>query len=134
MNKNGVDAMAKSLSNLLWTIWGISWGIVPIVFGHTLEIMFGSLAVILILTWHKGVLLRPFLRAVLGDEEAKATPPTQSAPRHRIDIGLGQQVRVHATDLRHDELLGRTEVAETESSVARIPGTQNRYQQRVGAQ
>jgi hypothetical protein len=90
---DGSKALAKSLSDLLWNLWGISWAIVPFLFGHTLEIMIGSFVALLILTWHKGVLFRPLLRA------------RAVAPR--------QQARVHVMELREDEVLGRTEVATT---------------------
>lgn len=100
------DAIVKSVRKLLWLLWGLSWVIVPVAIRslnarHELVplIMFGSLAAIIIMTWHKGAALRALLRwgsAELARESSAAT-------RARIASSAPARVRVHATDVSSRE-------------------------------
>jgi len=138
------DAAVKSIRNLLWALWGLSWVIVPLLV-RRLElskdtiplVMFGALASVLVVTWHKGAVIRAMLRAVLGaPREARssvgsgATPPAAGLVRiapsdarahHRVDVGQAGNVRVHAGELAPEELLGATELPGREPRRARPP-------------
>jgi serine/threonine protein kinase len=109
------DAIVKSLRGLLWTLWGLGWILVPIVFGVVGDgelipiVMFGWMAAILVVTWHKNALLRMALRQWRG--EAKSS--TQAAQRRRVDVEE-KQVRMHTSDLRSDEATAETEIASTD--------------------
>ena len=106
------DALVKSIRGLLWTLWGLSWVIVPVALRpfHSQQlipiIMFGTLGVLLVLTWHKGALLRAAIRAMTG-KAAPSAAPAASEPRYRIDAPT-KQVRVQMSEVPSDEL-GRTE-------------------------
>jgi serine/threonine protein kinase len=126
------EATYKSIRKLLWTLWGLGWIIVPVTLGELgmkraiPGVMFGSMALIILLTWHKGAILRALLERLgiqLGGLSNQAPPaqmhpsvPPQSAPRARIDVGPGQ-VRVHTTEIQADEL-GQTERTSTRTEVA----------------
>ena len=134
------DAAVKSIRRLLWVLWGLSWVIVPVFlkqFGDphlTPVIMFGSLAALFVVTWHKGAIIRMFLRAALeprgrtrtgslgGDrgsaERPRATISLASAPRQRVEVAADQQVRVHTSELQPEELVGRTDVEHKEPAKA----------------
>jgi serine/threonine protein kinase len=107
------DAAVKSLRGLLWALWGIGWIIVPLIFamilGHAESIplvMFGWLALNLIVTWHKGALLRLAVRRWNAESAEPAARPQQ------IDVESGRgRVRVHASELRSDEIVADAEVA-----------------------
>lgn len=116
------EAAAKSIRNLLWVLWGISWILVPLVLRQWSAqqlipiVMFGSLACIFVATWHKGAMIRFLLRQIMGERAtmvagaspaAIASPPT---PRARVRQSDPAKVRVHATELRPDEVHGDTVV------------------------
>lgn len=120
------DAAVKSIRSLLWVLWGLGWILVPVVAGRfgagrmILVIMFGSLAALFIVTWHKGAVIRAALRALAGRE---ALPPAEAQPAYRVSVPPDRQVRVHTSELRHDELIGQTELhsAESEKRVRKVP-------------
>jgi hypothetical protein len=117
------DAAVKSLRSLLWVLWGLGWVLVPVVInslGYNPRLipiaMFGSMAGIFILTWHKGALLRMVMRVLLDQEPTRAAaPPVASVPpRARIDVGAPPQVqvRVHGpAEAGTTEVVGDTEIA-----------------------
>jgi len=121
------DALVKSLRKLLWLLWGLGWVLVPVVASelHAQRaipvVMFGSLAAIFIVTWHKGALLRVALHALAGPPAAALPPAPQgeATPRHRVESGPDYQVRVRATELRHEELVGPTELRGHDAEKAR---------------
>jgi hypothetical protein len=82
-------------------------------------VMFGSLGVLFVLTWHKGAALRALLR-MLGVSGPQALAPADApVARQRVELGAGQQVRVHTTDLDPEEQAGTTEVQSSEAPRAR---------------
>ena len=108
------DAVVKSVRKLLFTLWGLSWILVPVIaksFGrpHLIPtIMFGSLAAILVVTWHKGALIRAVLRSLAG-----SSVPT---PRARVAVTEeSPRVRVNAGALREEDVVGDTEVQAQEA-------------------
>ncbi|CAN5757378.1 hypothetical protein BH11MYX4_BH11MYX4_11760 [soil metagenome] len=126
------DAAVKSIRKLLWLLWGLGWVIVPILVRHlgvSKEmiplVMFSALASLFVVTWHKGAVIRAFLRAAMGSSSQGAAasapelphaPPAarvaraESSSRQRVDVGEGGNVRVHAGELEPEELLGQTEL------------------------
>ncbi len=114
------DAAVKSIRNLLWVLWGLMWIIVPVTLkqiggNHGLVplIMFGSLACVFIVTWHKGAVIRAIMRYLLGKTVVTTTGAAeQPSIHHRIDPHAAQKVRVHATELRPEEIEGDTELSE----------------------
>ena len=129
------DAAVKSIRRLMWLLWGLGWVIVPLLvrsFGLGKEAvplaMFGTLACLFIVTWHKGAVIRAVMRAVLRQaarEREASTPAIASTPRHRVAMGEAGKVRVHASDsggereLGTEELLGQTELSSHEARPAR---------------
>jgi hypothetical protein len=126
------DALVKSLRKLLWVLWGLGWVIVPTLLSpfhqHRLipTIMFGWMAALLVVTWHKGAVLRAALRALENEQrraDASAAPAAASlveaAPRHRVEVAPDRQVRVHASDLRPEDLVGATDVKSVSRTDAR---------------
>ncbi|MBK7395832.1 MAG: serine/threonine protein kinase [Myxococcales bacterium] len=114
------DAMVKSARGLLWLLWGLGWVLVPVVVGGMLGlgrlipvIMFGSLAGLFVLTWHKNALLRVVLRSLLGRRTAVSVRERASTPQLRVDAVDPARVRVHASDLEPHEVHGATEVDST---------------------
>lgn len=112
------DAAVKSIRNLLWVLWGLGWIIVPLLLReiHAQRyiplVMFGSLAMLFVVTWHKGAIIRAALRSFFGRAPLeKATTMLETpSPKQRVEIAA-QRVRVHATDpLRPEEVVGNTEV------------------------
>jgi hypothetical protein len=107
------DAAVKSMRSLLWVLWGLGWVIVPMVLGKILDVpegiplvMFGWMATILIVTWHKGALLRGALRWWRGDRGQPV-----AAVRQRVELEDGpRQVRVHTSELGPEEVVAGTEV------------------------
>jgi hypothetical protein len=68
--------------------------------------MFGWMATILTVTWHKGALLRAALRWWHGD---RAQPG--AADRQRVELEpVQRQVRVHTSELGPEEVVAGTEV------------------------
>jgi serine/threonine protein kinase len=114
------DGAVKSIGRLLWVLWGLGWVIVPLLvrrFGVSKDniplVMFGALACVFVVTWHKGAVIRAFLRAVVGAPalaEAPRVAQTEAAPRQRVDVGEAGNVRVHAGELAPEDLLGETEL------------------------
>jgi serine/threonine protein kinase len=114
------DTTVRSLTRLLWVLWGLGWVMVPLLFGRLLGlpelipvVQFGSLAALIVVTWHKGALLRAGLRAVTGRRVATGSA---ELPRQRVAAGTSRKVRVGASDLTPADVLGQTEV---ESAPAR---------------
>ena len=115
-------AAVKSIRGLLWVLWGLGWVIVPMILGKILDVpegiplvMFGWLATILTVTWHKGALLRVVVRWWHGD---RAQPV--AAVRQRVDLEPGQrQVRVHTSELGPEEVVAGTEVQTPEKGAGR---------------
>ncbi len=106
--RSGEEAVAKSLRNLLWALWGIGWVIVPLVFGALLNlpelipiVMFGWLAVNLIAGWHRSALLRALVRQWTAESataaEARMRVEALAAPERR-------EVRVPAADREAEEV------------------------------
>jgi serine/threonine protein kinase len=118
------DTIVKSLRGLLWVLWGLGWVLVPVVtaeFGREQLvplIMFGSLAVLFVLTWHKGAALRAGLRMLAADR-TQALSPEAPLVHRRVEVGEDQQVRVHTDELRPEEQSGTTEVQSSEAPRAR---------------
>ena len=118
------DALVKSIRSLLWVLWGLGWIIVPLMLSQFDEkrlipmAMFGSLAALFVVTWHKGAVIRAALHALAGEDRRAAAAarlaPHASAARQRIEVGDGRQVRVHAAELAPDELVGQTEMGAPE--------------------
>jgi serine/threonine protein kinase len=110
------DAVVKSLRGLLWALWGIGWVIVPMIFGKLLGqaelipiVMFGWLALNMILGWHKGALLRALVR------QWNAENALPAAARQRVEGVAPQanaQVRVHTSELGPEEVVAGTQVQE----------------------
>jgi serine/threonine protein kinase len=119
------DAAVKSVRSLLWTLWGISWIIVPLILSRFNQddlipiVMFVALAGLFVVTWHKGAVIRAVLRAFFGSPSAAAT--ATSAPRQRIGVSDDRQIRVHTTDLRPEETVADT-MREGEPSPLRQAG------------
>jgi len=137
------DAAVKSVRKLLWLLWGLGWVIVPLLVRRlgmpkdTIPLaMFGMLACLFVVTWHKGAVIRAIMRAVAGEAQraqalGKPAPAAErgsragSTPRHRVDVGEAGKVRVHAGEpgepheLGDGELLGQTELSTHEDRPAR---------------
>jgi serine/threonine protein kinase len=111
------DRAVKSFIGLMWALWGLGWILVPMVFGKVMGIpeaipivMFGWMAVIFIVSWHKGAVLRGVVR--MWREEG------QRPVHHRValDEGDGPRVRVRTTDVtkkEHEQALAETQVDST---------------------
>jgi hypothetical protein len=80
---------------------------------------------VFVVTWHKGAVIRAFLRAVVGAPalaEAPRVVHAEPSPRQRVDVGEAGKVRVHAGDERElapEELLGQTELPARDARRAR---------------
>jgi len=104
-------AAAQSIRKLVWMLWGVGWVIVPMIFGKFLGlpaaiplVMFGWMALILIVTWHKNALVRAALRWW----HASAA---EAAPRQRVEILPPEaRVRVHGSELGPEEVVAGTEL------------------------
>ena len=115
------EAAAKSIRGLLWALWGLGWVLVPLIFGKILGepvaipvVMFGWMALNVILGWHKGALIR----AAIRQWNAEKTRP--AAIHHRVEVDdAQQQVRVHTTDLGPDEVVAGTEVQSSDDRARR---------------
>ena len=134
------DAAVKSITRLMWLLWGLGWVIVPLLVRKlglsrdTIPLaMFGTLACVFVITWHKGAIIRAIMRQLAGEaqrtKELHAAPaPAQaedSAPRHRVAPAEAGKVRVQATEAGQprepapEELLGQTELSTGEARQAR---------------
>jgi serine/threonine protein kinase len=119
--RSSEDAAVKSIRSLLWVLWGLGWVIVPMIFGKVLDVpegiplvMFGWLATIFVVTWHKGALIRAGLRWWSGDRSQPA------AMRQRVEVPPGQrQVRVHTSELGPEEVVAGTEVQSADEGARR---------------
>jgi serine/threonine protein kinase len=116
------DAQVRSIRNLLWVLWGLGWIIVPMIFSQLHHprmiplVMFGSLAALFVVTWHKGAVIRAALRALVGEQRrADAAQLAEPSKRQRVEIGDDRQVRVHTSELGPEELVGQTERGATEA-------------------
>ncbi len=106
------DALVKSLRGLMWTLWGLGWVIVPVVCGELgigeliPIIMFGSLAALIVITWHKGAVLRAAVRRFGGSQQAPALAleqgqaPAAGALRAPPVQGAGVRVAVDPPGVR----------------------------------
>ncbi len=88
------DRAVKSITSLLWVLWGLGWTIV-IPLTHRPVIMFVWLAVVIAVTWHKGAVIRAALREI---ERARAHRPRVAEPL----AGAEPEVRVVASP-EHEE-------------------------------
>ena len=137
------DAAVTSVRKLLWLLWGLGWVIVPLLVRRlgipkdTIPLaMFGMLACLFVVTWHKGAVIRAIMRALAGEAQraqplGSAAPAAEraaraaSTPRHRVDVGESGKVRVHAGEPgephepAEGELLGQTELSTQEGRPAR---------------
>ncbi|MBS2011347.1 MAG: serine/threonine protein kinase [Deltaproteobacteria bacterium] len=136
----GEDAAVKSIRNLLWVLWGLAWIIVPLLLRevggprYIPLVMFGSLAALFVVTWHKGAVIRAALRAIsregsltgVGRAQGASSAPevpskhaamtAPSAPaRQRVEVGDAERVRVHTMDLAPEDVVGNTDVDALES-------------------
>lgn len=112
LSRDDAAAAAKSIRRLLWALWGVGWVIVPLTLGKFLGlpsaiplVMFGWMAMILIVTWHRNALIRAALRwwSDAGGAEA--------APRQRVEVPpRDARVRVHGSDLGPDEVVAGTQL------------------------
>lgn len=117
------DGAVKSIRNLLWAIWGLGWIIVPMVFGKFLGlpaaiplVMFGWMAMILIVTWHRGALIRAAMRWWNASSGEAAVPRRVAVPSEK------PLVRIHTTELEPEEVLAGTELhAGAEPAKRRAP-------------
>lgn len=71
--------IAGSVRKLLWVLWALGWVIVPLIFGVVLDtpegipiVMFGWLALNIVLGWHKSALLRALVRQWKAETGATA--------------------------------------------------------------
>ncbi|MCW5836257.1 MAG: serine/threonine protein kinase, partial [Labilithrix sp.] len=126
------DELVKSLRRLLWVLWGLGWILVPVVLGQLHAgravpvVMFGALAALLVVTWHKGALLRLALRRwARRSADGARRDLAAEAPRQRVDVGPAPpaQVRIHTSELQPEELVGQTERTSSpaEARQARLP-------------
>jgi hypothetical protein len=142
------DALVKSFRGLLWTLWGLGWVIVPVTCGQfggegaIPIIMFGSLAPLFIVTWHKGAVIRALLRrlgiaqpafAPLVEQSASAptaplvepSAPAQGAlrapppQRAGLRVPTPPRLTVRADDLEHEDGFSETEVSTRPEGTAR---------------
>ena len=111
------DEAVRSIRKLLWVLWGISWAIVPVALkplhAHALVpvIMFGSLAALLVVTWHKGALLRAILRKA-NVTSAPAARARVAEPTPRVRLADQGGARIATQTAVEDELaVSDTEVA-----------------------
>jgi serine/threonine protein kinase len=95
------DAIVKSMRRLIWALWGLGWIIVPLIFGEVLQlpvgipiVMFGWMAAILVLTWHRGAMLRAGVRWWRGEA-------AQAPVRARVDAEQ-PRARVQSSEVRVD--------------------------------
>ncbi len=121
------DGLVKSVTRLLWMLWGLGWVIVPLMLGRIAHlqqmiplVMFGSLAALIILTWHKGALLRAILRQRHAQDrlavQSTVNRSGAGAPmvRQRIEPA-SNRVRVRASELTPEETFAKTEVESLEN-------------------
>lgn len=131
------DAIVKSIRRLLWLLWGLSWVIVPLILRpfHAQQlvpiVMFGSLAALFVVTWHKGALIRAGLRKwndsnepALASHDNVDERIRTDEPRHRVEVtnattAQANQVRVRTSDLSHEETIEDTDVSSTSAEPAR---------------
>jgi serine/threonine protein kinase len=118
------DAIVRSVRKLLWTLWGLSWIITPIILAKHYSrpdmvpvVMFTSLAALIVLGWHKGAFLRILIRMFVSDRSDQP-----AAMRQRVDIGADPRVRVQASDHRvqttSNGAYGQTEIDRFEPPVS----------------
>ena len=108
------DAAVKSIRRLLWVLWVLAWPLVP---NRVLEVvMFGSLAALIVLSWHKGALLRLLVRDALARIAARrvpsvesALPITSGARGLRLAEAPAPNVRVSVHPMRVEDAMARTE-------------------------
>jgi hypothetical protein len=123
-DRAGEDAAVKSFRGLLWALWGIGWVLVPLVLGKIYGmaelipvVMFGWLALNLIVGWHKGAVLRVLVRQWRSESAA-----TRATARKRVEVEptlASQQVRVGTSDLGPEEVVAGTELQERDAEPRR---------------
>ncbi|HEY6460121.1 MAG TPA: serine/threonine-protein kinase [Polyangiaceae bacterium] len=100
--RSSEDAAVRSLRGLLWALWGLGWVLVPIVFAKVFEapeaipiVMFGWLALNLIVGWHKGAVLRMLVRrwnAEAASADAARARVAVEAPAPQLRVGMGARL------------------------------------------
>jgi hypothetical protein len=123
------DAMVKSARSLLWMLWGLGWILVPVVLAeiHAARaipiVMFGSMAMLLVLTWHKGALLRPLFRKLgltTDTRRLEAADPSLRLPSappvfdNRVRVAEDNaHIRVRGSELPAEDAFTATDVSST---------------------
>jgi hypothetical protein len=128
------DVAAKSIRKLLWALWGIGWVLVPVIIEATgknedfiAPIMFGWLALNLVLGWHKAAAIRMVLRAFREEGRGAQRGSTERfrvAPAPlpmRVDAPAQARVQVNGYDAEHVRPFGDTEVSRVEPMRAQQP-------------
>jgi serine/threonine protein kinase len=124
------DTLVKSIRGLLWLLWGLGWVLVPLVLSQLRAssmvpvVMFGSLAVLLVLGWQKSALLRVAVRAVTNRRRQEpalfAAGSNATTPRARVEVSADPKVRVHGADLPEEEMTDGNEAASSKGRKADI--------------
>jgi serine/threonine protein kinase len=127
------NAAVKSVRNLLWMLWGLCWILVPVAHKafaprDTKEmiplIMFGSLAALLVVNWHKGALLRLAIRAMTNAFQtapvAASTPLRARIGEPRARVADEARIRVRGASIPATEAYRDTEVATPARAPARV--------------
>jgi hypothetical protein len=120
LSRDDAEAAAKSIRKLLWALWGVGWVIVPLILGKFIGlpaaiplVMFGWMAMILIVTWHKNALIREALRWW-------SSSGVEAAPRQRVEVLPPRaRVRVHGSELEPEEVVAGTELHVDEEAAKR---------------
>jgi serine/threonine protein kinase len=100
--RSSEDAVVRSLRGLIWALWGLGWVLVPIVLGKVLDmpegipiVMFGWLALNLIVGWHKGAVLRMLVRrwnAETASADVARALVAVEEPRAQVRVGMGARL------------------------------------------
>ena len=113
------DEVVRSIRKLLWVLWGLGWVIVPVALkplqAHALVpiVMFSALAALLVVTWHKGALLRALLRKLnVVEAPAARARVAEVTPRVRLAESGGARVAPATTAHEEELAVSDTEVAE----------------------
>jgi len=117
------DGLVRSLTKLLWVLWGLGWVLVPMTLGRVAHlqhlipvVMFGWLAALLVVTWQKGALLRALLRSHAAQKARQESGrlAVQSTVRQRVEPD-SNRVRVRTSELTPEETFARTEVSRVDA-------------------
>lgn len=110
--------IARSISKLLWVLWGLGW----VILGPTLKqmdvprlivpLMFSWLAATLIVTHRKGALLQVAIRALRREAAQAGDASKTTADRWRVETqDANRRVRVQRSEMPPDEAVAPTEVS-----------------------